>query len=64
MGVSMEGVRQYGEYQRVQVDICFQNSEPLPFTYNANGRILSHFEVDGERYVLAPVRDWDCEVCE
>lgn len=43
-------VREYCKYERVDVKICFRNADPLPFTFNAAGRVLDHFDVGGKRY--------------
>lgn len=57
-------VKQYGKYERVDVKICFTNADPIPFVFNAAGRVLDHFEAGGRRFVPAPERDWDCEVTD
>ena len=59
-----DAVKDYGTYERVDVLIAFKNAPALPFTYNANGRILDHFEADGKRYLPVPEKDWDCEIEE
>ena len=55
-------VREYCKYERVDVKICFRNADPLPFTFNAAGRVLDHFDVGGKRYLPVAEKDWDCEV--